>query len=89
VLYDRLSAAPRGLTGPDATIAAPITHALIAILASLVEQIKALSAHIDDQLAEHADAHIFTSLPRAGRVRAARLLAEIGDCRAKFPTPRR
>ena len=33
------------------------------------------------------DAHIFTSLPRSGRVRAARLLAEIGDCRARFPTP--
>ncbi len=38
------------------------------------------------QLDAHADAHIFTSLPRAGRVRAARLLAEIGDCRARFPT---
>ena len=35
----------------------------------------------------HADAHIFTSLPRSGTVRAARLLAEIGDCRARFPTP--
>lgn len=87
VLYGRLTAAPRGLTGPDAAAAAPITHALAAVLASLVEQIKTLSAHIEDQLARHADAHIFTSLPRAGQVRAARLLAEIGDCRAKFPTP--
>jgi transposase len=87
VLYDRLSAAPRGLTGPDAATTAPITHALVAVLGSLVEQIKMLSVHIEDQLAQHADAHIFTSLPYAGRVRAARLLAEIGDCRAKFPTP--
>lgn len=87
VLYDRLTAAPHGLTGPDAATAAAITHALVAVLASLVEQIKTLSAHIEQQLAQHADAHIFTSLPRAGRVRAARLLAEIGDCRAKFPTP--
>ena len=31
--------------------------------------------------------HIFTSLPRSGTVRAARLLSEIGDCRARFPTP--
>ena len=54
---------------------------------SLTEQIKALSVQIDEQLALHADPHIFTSLPRAGRVRAARLLAEIGDCRARFPTP--
>jgi transposase len=40
VLYGRLSAAPRGLTGPDATTTAPITHALVTVLASLVEQIK-------------------------------------------------
>ncbi|WP_376715366.1 transposase [Janibacter limosus] len=42
---------------------------------------------IGDQLDAHADGHIFTSLPRSGRARAARLLAEIGDCRAKYPTP--
>ena len=29
---------------------------------------------------------IFTSLPRSGTVRAARLLAEIGDARGRFPT---
>lgn len=34
-----------------------------------------------------ADANIFTSLPRSGIFRAARLLAEIGDCRVRFPTP--
>jgi len=37
--------------------------------------------------AAHPDAHIFTSLPRPGTVRAARLLAEIGDCRSRFPDP--
>ena len=57
------------------------------MLSSLSEQIKALSVQIDEQLTLHADAHIFTSLPRADRIRAARLLAEIGDCRARFPTP--
>ena len=35
----------------------------------------------------HPDGAIFTSLPRAGSVRAAALLAEIGDCRERFPTP--
>jgi transposase len=44
----------------------------------------------DDRIAEalqlHADAHIFCSLPRACTVRAALLLAEIGDCRGRFPT---
>ena len=39
------------------------------------------------QLAEHPDAAIFTSLPRSGTVGAARLLAEIGDARGRYPTP--
>lgn len=87
VLHTRLTTAPRGATGPTADDQAHITLALVTVLATLTDQIKALETQIARQLAAHADAHIFTSLPRAGRVRAARLLAEIGDCRAKFPTP--
>jgi transposase len=87
VLHARLTAAPRGITGPDAAAQAHITCALHAVLVTLTEQIKALSAQIGTQLAAHADRHVFTSLPRSGTVRAARLLAEIGDCRARFPTP--
>ena len=87
VLHARLTAAPRGITGANADTQAHITRALLAVLTTLVEQITTLSTQIEAQLAAHVDAHIFTSLPRAGRVRAARLLAEIGDCRARFPTP--
>ncbi len=86
-LHQRLVAAPRGATGTHATTQAHITSALVALLRTLIEQIKALETQIDHQLDAHADAHIFTSLPRSGRLRAARLLAEIGDCRARFPTP--
>ncbi len=87
VLHQRIVAAPRGTTGTTATTQAHITTAYVTLLRTLTEQIKALSTQVDHQLAVHADAHIFTSLPRSGRVRAARLLAEIGDCRARFPTP--
>ena len=87
VLHARLTAAPRGLTGPDADAQVPITHALHAVLITLTTQIKALSAQIGHQLAAHTDRHVFTSLPRSGTVRAARLPAEIGDCRAWSPTP--
>ena len=87
ILHARLVAAPRGATGDDGAAQAHVTAALLAVLATLVEQIKVLSEQICEQLALHADAHIFTSLPRSGTVRAARLLAEIGDCRARFPTP--
>lgn len=87
MLHARLLAAPRGLTGPSAAAEAASTRALIAVLKTLLEQIRTLTDQISALLEVHADAHIFTSLPRSGRFRAARLLTEIGDCRAKFPTP--
>jgi transposase len=86
-LYQRLRAAPRGATGEHGAASAPVTRALAAVLATLNTQIKHLEAQIAAQLASHPDGHIFTSLPRSGTVRAARLLTEIGDCRAKFPDP--
>jgi transposase len=86
-LCQRLRSAPRGATGQHAAASASVTGALAAVLASLNTQIKALQAQITAQLTAHADGHIFTSLPRAGTVRAARLLTEIGDCRARFHEP--
>jgi transposase len=85
-LHARLAAAPRGTTGADSQARGHITLALVATLRTLNEQIRALEAQIVEQLALHPDAPIFTSLPKAGQVRAARLLSEIGDCRARFPT---
>ncbi len=87
VLHARLSSRPQGFTGPQGAAYVGITTALVATLTNLVTQIGELSAQISQQLATHADAPIFTSLPRSGTVRAARLLAEIGDCRGRFPTP--
>jgi transposase len=86
-LCARLVAAPRGATGHYGAVQAHITRAFVALLTTLIEQINALSTEISQQLEEHADQQIFTSLPRSGTVRAARLLAEIGDCRGRFPTP--
>jgi len=86
-LHARLTTAPRGITGQHGAVHVHITRALLATLTSLVEQIAVLTHQIAEQLAANTDAHIFTSLPRAGTIRAARLLAEIGDCRTRFPTP--
>ena len=86
-LWTHLRDAPRGTTGPQAAVRAEITLALVAGLSSLRTQIKALEQQIADQLATHPDAAVFTSLPKSGTVRAARLLAEIGDARGRFPTP--
>jgi transposase len=86
VLHARLLAAPRGLAGEHAGAHAGTTLALVAVLRVLNAQIKALAASIAAQLAAHPGAAIFQSLPRSGTVRAARLLAEIGDARGRFPT---
>jgi transposase len=86
VLHARLLAAPRGQAGPHARLYAGVTVALIAVLRALNTQIRALADSIGAQLAAHPDAEIFQSLPRSGTVRAARLLAEIGDARGRFPT---
>jgi transposase len=86
-LHAHLVAAPRGTTGAEATARAAVTLALVTALTALRAQIKALEDQISAQLAAHPDGHIFTSLPRAGTVRAARLLAEIGDARGRYPTP--
>ena len=86
VLHARLHAAPRGALGAEATAQAAITRGFVAVLTVLLEQTKALTIQIERQLAAHTDQHIFTSLPRSGQIRAARLLDEIGDCRARFPT---
>jgi transposase len=56
VLHARLAGAPRGATGDDGAAKAHITRALLAVLASLAQQIKALDAQIAEQLALHADA---------------------------------
>jgi transposase len=85
-LHQRLSDAPRGVTGSAADTAAAVTAAFVATLRTITTQIDALAARIAEQLDLHPDHHIFTSLPRSGTVRAARLLAEIGDARGRFPT---
>ncbi|MES2865202.1 IS110 family transposase [Microbacterium profundi] len=87
VLHAKTLTAPRGPIGEFATALAPITASYVKVLRTLQDQTRTLEKHIDRQLSIHTDAHIFTSLPRAGRIRAARLLAEIGDCRSRFPTP--
>ena len=86
MLHARLLAAPRGTTGPDAEHPRRHHPAFVAVLRTLNTQIAALEDSIGDQLDIHPDAHIVTSLPRVGTLRAARLLAEIGDARGRFPT---
>jgi transposase len=86
-LLARLRAAPAGAAGAEGAARAVVTSALVTTLTTLNAQVRGLEAEIAVQLAAHPDAPVFTSLPRTGTLRAARLLAEIGDCRSRFPDP--
>ena len=86
-LHARVRQAPAaGLRPGEADGRAACVLALLAAIETVRRQERELTAEIVERLDAHADAHIFTSLPRAGHgVRAAALLAEIGDDRARFP----
>lgn len=58
--------------------------ALVAHLLPLVEQIAEYDKEIEPLFLSHADSKIFSSLPRAGKRLAPRLLAEIGDDRKRY-----
>ena len=81
------SAAIGRVRGAAAEASEVIVLALVDLLATLRQQQADLEARIKEALLAHPDGPIFQSLPRAGVVRAATLLAEIGDCRARFPDP--
>jgi len=84
-LQARLVAAPAGISGDEGDARGAITQSYVAVLKTLRTQIDELNGRLDELLAAHPDAAIFQSLPRCATVRAATLLAEIGDCRARFP----
>ena len=86
-LFARIHNAPAaGLTAAEADGHAVCVAALLRTIKTTRGQERELEAEIIERLDAHADAHIFTSLPKAGHgVRAALLLAEIGDVRSRFP----
>jgi transposase len=87
-LVDHLTQAAQGrTTGAAAEASEVIVTALVDVLAGLRTKQDDIEARIREALLAHPDYPIFQSLPRAGVVRAATLLAEIGDCRARFPDP--
>ena len=86
ILHARLAAAPPGLAGAEGEARGQITVALVTAIRTLNTQIAIMDAEIGRLFAAHPDQHIFAGLPRSGTIRAASLLAEIGDCRQRFPT---
>lgn len=87
-LLDRLRAAPAGLAGPaECEAKGELVRTLAAVLEPLVTQLQQLTASLEHAVAQHPDGPIIMSFPRAGRVNAAQILAELGDDRARFTHP--
>ncbi len=86
-LLARLRAAPTGLASDaEADAKGELARALVAVLERLVAEIAKLSSRIEHAVADLPDGKIVMSFPRAGRICAAQILAELGDVRERFPT---
>jgi transposase len=86
-LLSRLRAAPTGLAHQaEADAKGEIARALANVLQSLAAEIAKLSSRIEQAIAALPDGQIVMSFPRAGRICAAQILAELGDIRERFPT---
>jgi transposase len=86
-LLVRLRAAPGGLAADaEADAKGELARALAAVLERLVPEIAKLSSRIEQAVAGLPDGRIVMSFPRAGRICAAQILAELGDVRERFPT---
>ena len=86
-LIARLRAAPIGLAGPfEETAKGDLVEAWVDILISLVGQLRRITAQIENAVALLPAGEVLMSFPRAGKLNAAQILAELGTDPARFPT---
>lgn len=84
-LVARLRSAPHGAAGEAETDAkGELARAMARTLEGLVAQIARLTSRIEHQVAELPEGRIVMSFPRAGRICAAQITAELGDVRTRF-----
>ncbi len=84
-LLARLRAAPAGMAAEaEADAKGELVRALAGTLESLVAQIARLSSRIEHAVAQLPEGRIVMSFPRAGKICAAQITAELGDVRARF-----
>jgi transposase len=87
-LLARLHTAPVPTSGEGESDAkGGLVRALVAVLEALVAQVEQLTTAIERAIIAHADGGIVMSFPRAGRINAAQILAELGDDRLRFASP--
>jgi transposase len=88
-LMAKLRSAPRARVGElELAVRRRLVLSFVAMIRTLNAQLKDLERQIRDQVRAHPDGQIFLSLFKspASVITAAELLAEIGDCRERYPT---
>jgi transposase len=84
-LIARLRSAPPGAAGEgEGDAKGELVRALARTLESLVAQIAKLTSRIEHAVAELPEGRIVMSFPRAGKICAAQITAELGDVRDRF-----
>lgn len=87
-LLERLRAAPEcPVFEAEADAKGEIARHLAGCLAEIVSRLQLVTADVEHAVSTHPDGAIVMSLPRAGRVNAAQILAELGDDRSRFQSP--
>lgn len=79
-------APPSRAGGAEAAAKGEVVRALVATLTGLVSELQRLTAAVEHAVRSHPDGGLIMAFPRAGRVNAAQILAELGDERARFAT---
>jgi transposase len=86
-LLERLRSAPEGGAGEaEGEAKGELVRALARTLQVLVAELARLTSRIEHAIAALPDGRIVMSFPRAGRICAAQILAELGDVRDRFPS---
>jgi len=63
---------------------AATVRSLIALIAVLNEQVKALQGQVEEHFGRHPDAEVYLSQPGMGKILGARVLGEFGDDPARY-----
>jgi transposase len=88
-LLERMRSAPAGRAGElEAEARRAVVLGLLAVLEPIVIEISGLTSQIRGALAAHPDAVVFAPLFRDAKtaISPATLIAELGDCRERYPT---
>lgn len=87
-LLGRLRAAPEGRAGDaEAEAKGALVRSLVAVLGRLGQELRLLSSAIERHVASLPLGQVVMSFPRAGRINAAQILAELGDDPLRFASP--